>query len=163
MRLGCCPKWRLSFRVLSSCDVFIYWPWSPSHLRLNSPLWFIDLSAYLTEKENEVPRGPRLGSLGFLFLVPPPVPCFASPSAVFSLWSPVLPAISCPVCLTHTVGRQVPWFPGCSCGGWQRSGGWRFGKSGHWLEPMVLGPLWGPESRTLLPQPQQWLYLCDRE
>lgn len=90
------------------------------------------LFSCLPEEENEVHRGPllkghrRVSGLSSSCSWYLPQHRFPTLSAVLSLWSPVLPAISCPVCLTHTLWA-VFWGGGC-------------GESDLWLVPMVLGP-----------------------
>lgn len=156
MRLGSCPRLGDSLSVLSSCDVLV--PTVHGHLLVLSPKVLCDsliMSSYLTEEETNVRGGSlsegRVGRFGLFLLIPPTTPLSPMPSAVLSLWSPIFPAISCPVCLTpHPVRRQVQWLAG-----WRRVGlavFWGlFGKSGHWLVPMVLGPLWDPESTSAAP------------
>lgn len=106
--MGSPPRLGDSLSVLSSCDVLV--SIVHGHLLILSPTALCDsliMSSYLTEDETDVRRGPlsegRVGRFGLLLLVPPSTPLSPTPSAVLSLWSPVLPAIPCPVCLTHTL------------------------------------------------------------
>lgn len=127
MRLGSCPRLGDSLSVLSSCDVLV--PTVHGHLLVLSPKVLCDsliTSSYLTEEVTNVRGGSlsegRVGRFGLFLLIPPTTPLSPMPSAVLSLWSPIFPAISCPVCLTPSpppceeAGAVARWMEACGTG-----------------------------------------------